>query len=295
LDASADLPSRVTRGRRAIHLLILSALLLASGGCLTFGAGIGMTAVVPGTLQTKIRQIEGARDALVKGTELQFAASAFNPDPGLRLTALGLRQAQLQLADQLQQLRERYEEALQIRLRSSRWYARASFEAAEAQAQKTQDKSSDLNDFHRKAVGLAQSTPAETMREVLTGTAFVGSVFLGFWPLLWIIWAFAFRGGITFPVLGIAVVRADGRKARRIACAWRAFLVWSLVYALLAGSFFVEAWLWKPEAAATWVSWLSEAMWWLGLLLLPLYAALAIWYPERSLHDRLAGTYLVPK
>ena len=33
----------------------------------------------------------------------------------------------------------------------------------------------------------------------------------------------------------------------------------------------------------------------LALLLFPVYVALALWQPTRTVHDRLAGTYLVPR
>ena len=80
-------------------------------------------------------------------------------------------------------------------------------------------------------------------------------------------------------MLGLSLVRADGRPAGRLRCAWRAVLVWPPVTTLHACWF--------------WLGW--EPAWWAALALLLLYIVLALWSPEHSLHDRLAGTYLVPR
>ena len=119
-------------------------------------------------------------------------------------------------------------------------------------------------------------------------------------PLLWIVWAFALRGGLTFRLAGIALLRFNGRKALRIQCALRALLVWAPVAALLAFSLWLDgiwlaAWLRANLYHYEWAYWLSWASWSLALLLLPLYVGLALWLPNRSLHDRLAGTYLIPQ
>ena len=55
-------------------------------------------------------------------------------------------------------------------------------------------------------------------------------------PAGWVLWAFLSRGGLSLPLAGIALVRNDGRGASRLACGWRAFLVWAAPTLLLAGS-----------------------------------------------------------
>ena len=50
-----------------------------------------------------------------------------------------------------------------------------------------------------------------------------------------------------------------------------------------------------PNSDFGWTYWLSWLCWILALALLPVYVLLAIRFSERSLHDRLAGTYLVPR
>jgi hypothetical protein len=126
------------------------------------------------------------------------------------------------------------------------------------------------------------------------------SIFIGFFPVVWILWAFLFRGGITARLMGIAILRGNGKKALRIQCAWRMLLVWLPIVLLLGLSAWLNAYYWEhwtPDRphAAIWSDYLSWATWILAVLLLPAYALLALWSPSRSLLDRLAGTYLVPR
>jgi hypothetical protein len=126
-------------------------------------------------------------------------------------------------------------------------------------------------------------------------------VLLCAWPVLWVLWAFVSRGGLGYRVAGIALVRAVGRRATRLQCLWRAFLVWAPV----AGLFVLSSWLdglywsvWQDPAARNswrWLEGLAVACWWAAWLLLAGYVVLALRSPSRSLHDRLAGVYLVPR
>ena len=114
----------------------------------------------------------------------------------------------------------------------------------------------------------------------------IGAFIAACWAV-WILWAFAFRGGIAYWRGGIALRRADGRKASRVQCAFRAFLVWTPIACLQALAL-TAAW-WLPSLPA-----LYFGIWAVGALLLPLYIILAILKPQRLLHDRVAGTYPVP-
>jgi hypothetical protein len=128
--------------------------------------------------------------------------------------------------------------------------------------------------------------------------AWVQTIMLLFWPVVWAPWAFVARGGLTFPMMGLWLVRGDGRPALRVQCAWRALLVWAPVTGLAVASVWLSAWYWSGwtgDGSDDWMLWASSAAWWLSLALLPLYTALAMWFPKRSLHDWLAGTYLVPR
>jgi hypothetical protein len=50
-----------------------------------------------------------------------------------------------------------------------------------------------------------------------------------------------------------------------------------------------------PPEDLAWASLLAWLMWWLAPGLLVLYVWQAVRSPVRGLHDRLAGTYLVPR
>jgi hypothetical protein len=102
------------------------------------------------------------------------------------------------------------------------------------------------------------------------------------------LWALLFRGGFAFYRGGITLRRADGRKPSRLQCGFRAFLVWAPIAVLLSLTRLVAAA--DPEDAVP-----AYGLWFAALFLLLVYAVLAIRFPTRSLHDRLAGTYLVPE
>ncbi|HEX4612422.1 MAG TPA: hypothetical protein VH092_29780, partial [Urbifossiella sp.] len=120
-----------------------------------------------------------------------------------------------------------------------------------------------------------------------TGEAGPVWVMLGVIPLVWVLAAGVLRGGASMLLTGIAVVRGDGRRASRRQCALRAAAVWLPVAGLLAGSVWVQ--VYHPRNAGG-----AVALWLLAAALLPVYVAVALWYPSRPPQDRLAGTYLVP-
>src|SRR5262249_43500018 len=68
-------------------------------------------------------------------------------------------------------------------------------------------------DFRAAAVSAADGPP----RATATGWAFGLAVLVAvvFWPVAWMVWAALWCGGLSFRVLGIAVVRTDGRRASR--------------------------------------------------------------------------------
>jgi hypothetical protein len=105
-------------------------------------------------------------------------------------------------------------------------------------------------------------------------------------PAAWVSWAVLTRGGLLKRLAGLALVRSDGRPAGRLRCGWRALAAWGPVTALLAGACAARAHAMPATARACWA---------LALVLVLVYPVLALLFPSRSLHDRLAGTALVPK
>ena len=92
-----------------------------------------------------------------------------------------------------------------------------------------------------------------------------------------------FRGGLLMRALGIAVVRRDGSDASRWRMLWRACIAWSW----LPASVFATALLNSSVHSST-------SILLVGLPLLGLLTWSAA-MPGRSLPDRLAGTWLVPR
>jgi hypothetical protein len=126
------------------------------------------------------------------------------------------------------------------------------------------------------------------------------SVMILIWPAAWICWAFLTRGGWSWRATRLALVRRNGRPATRWECAWRALLVWLPVALLLLLAAWGQVtlfgeWLRARESPPWGMTWLTLATQALSVAVLPVYFALALWQPTRALHDRLAGTYLVPR
>jgi hypothetical protein len=154
--------------------------------------------------------------------------------------------------------------------------------------------------FRPDAEQLAKQ-PIEDMEPLgMTFTYIVLGTFCVF-PVLFILWAFIIRGGLSFRLAGIALVRRDGRPAGRFQCLWRAVLVWAPIAILMALSLLVEGIYWSGWSDLAWrtdMNWLryvAYGLWYTGLALIVLFAALAIVFPRRSLHDFLSGVYLVPR
>jgi hypothetical protein len=123
--------------------------------------------------------------------------------------------------------------------------------------------------------------------------AAAGNVLLGLLVISQISWACLARGGATFGMFGIALVRADGRRAARWQAGWRAFLAWVEGSGLVLGLVGLYRLLlpFLPDPPNTAGVWLGYGL----CALFPAYVLLAVWLPRRPLHDRLAGTYLVPE
>lgn len=95
--------------------------------------------------------------------------------------------------------------------------------------------------------------------------------------------ALLFRGGLVLWALGVAMVRSDGVRASRVRVFWRILVAWSplLLAPLVLGGLTVAF------SALT-------ALLLLALLILGLTVGFGL-LPHRSLPDRIAGTWLVPR
>jgi uncharacterized RDD family membrane protein YckC len=109
-----------------------------------------------------------------------------------------------------------------------------------------------------------------------------------FWPAVWVVSAFALRGGLSHLALGVGIVDRSGRRLSRRRCALRTAFVWLPVALLLCASVWFQAH--RPALVNT-----HTFCWLAALLLLPGYFALAVGRPERPPQDRLLGSVLVPR
>lgn len=110
----------------------------------------------------------------------------------------------------------------------------------------------------------------------------------------WIIWSMIFRGGLSFGLLGLTLVDSRGRPASVWRCGLRSLIVWGPLVLTIV----LSVWLPVMIDARSPHQWLEKC--WLGgwavvVALVLAYAALTLNYPSRSLHDRLAGTCVVPE
>jgi hypothetical protein len=94
--------------------------------------------------------------------------------------------------------------------------------------------------------------------------------------------ALAFRGGLLLRLLGIGVVTRSGADASRLRMLWRACIAWSPVLLCGAAVSILTPVMPLPAIVA------------IGVLLLIVPVTISAVLRERSLQDRIAGTWLVP-
>ncbi len=304
LAESHDLPAEVTRARRAGQLATMAAMLVLCMSCCMFPAGVApdfsfmMTSMVQTELGKQLIQ-----DVEV-GTWREFAASAVNPDPLLRLRGIAQLEADLRLRDELKEKLQRAQDEREARFKSMSWIMRQYCEATEKSFQ--DQKAAQPANFPTNpgnSTWFRQQSQSQLAFENPTRVApwaFAGwcTFVIAIWPILWVLWAFVWRGGLSYRWLGLALARSNGRKGARWQCALRALLVWTPLVALWTGSVWLDMWYWPTFPLGdpdSWVPLLTWGMWWGGLALMPIFACLAITFPRRCVHDWLAGTYVVPR
>jgi uncharacterized RDD family membrane protein YckC len=301
-----DRPTEVTRTRRTVHLALLTVFLAAGLFCCMFpgSAAPGMMTTMFNLLS--IQAGEQALPDLEVGATSAFLCSGLDPNPFVRLYAVEQFRDDLQLRERLQRRLEEVRRERQAYLDSVGIISRLYIAQIEQQLEKDRKTGPAAKrrppgppgDFREQA----RTVERMSIRgeDVFTPFFISLALMLFTWPVLWVNWAFLARGGLSYRLAGLDLVRSDGRKASRLQCAWRAFLVWLPLTALLGLSAWLElrywmTWMLEEAAQFRWMLWLSGAAWWAAVVLLAAYLVLALWSPARALHDRLAGTYLVPR
>lgn len=302
----ANEPAEVTAHRRATHLTVLAAFLFLGMGCCMLPASWYNQFLPFATLIHSIHEKELRLTDLEQGALLDFAERAINPDAQVRLQAAVQLEADYQLLDLLRQSLDRDQQQLAARLESSSWMSRNALEQIKKQASaEVKKRETERVREHPELFGTSQfrsrakrlvDGPFSDAGENPPAAFWIAALVT--WPAVWVVWALLARGGLSYRLAGIALVRGDGRLASRLQCTWRAFLVWAPLTGLLVLSFWLEEryWsLWRPDSSPRWLFSLASAVWYTALLLLAGYVLLALWRPARTLHDRLSGVYLVPR
>lgn len=153
----------------------------------------------------------------------------------------------------------------------------AEMRAAHADLAPLFDERGNLKAFEERRGTVPLHTQIERVPYFLGSGMVVGAA------LLSLFCALAFRGGLLMRLFGIGVVRADGSDASRLRMLWRSVVAWSPV--LFGG---LALWMLTPLISVP-----------TAMSIVAIFAAgLVIWsaaLPGRSLQDRVAGTWLVPR
>lgn len=107
-------------------------------------------------------------------------------------------------------------------------------------------------------------------------------------PLLWIMWPIPTRGGVLLNLAGLALVRSDSRPAEWWRRGWRSLVTWGPV------SFLFNLVYWAINHHPP-LHRFALLTWGFTFVFVASYPILALIYPNRGPHDRLAGTWVVPK
>jgi hypothetical protein len=306
LAALEEKPAAVTRARRSGQLALMGGFLFLSFGCCLspfgtmFRFGVDM-----GAADLRIDRDQDLIEDLDIASLSDYLASASNPSVFGRLRVVPALGADQQIRRRLQEDAERTRNKLEERANWAGYFYqmmvhqdRKQHEQQHALVKRFRPPRTGLDPgLLRRNAARQVAAPAQFQEGV--GRFFQGMAFAAFFlgPVLWVVWAFLTRGGLSYLVSGIAVVRRDGQRAGRFRCAWRAFLVWIPLGALVLLSFRLDDWYWSQwgsDPAPVWALWTAWILGWTAWLLLAAYLILALRYPTRSLHDDLAGTCLVP-
>jgi hypothetical protein len=313
LAATRDRPRAVNRLRRLAHLgaVALVVVVLYPGANLPVVNSPRLRYVT--LLGRKIREAENTMTALKNESSLALAVNLVNPSPVVRWQGPGLWAHDMALHDRLEEKTAVWRREHEAWRGTLSLLQRRLLDLSEALGSLGKPPTKEPQTRAVAPAGTAKPAVLRQEAEQLLGAdvrsefdveAITGPVAniinVTIWPALLVLWAFLTRGGLGYPLTGLRLVRADGRKAAHWQCAARALLFWLPVCGLLVAAVGLDYWFWslggpQPGGLQGWLPQLSSGAWLLGLLLLAGYAVLALRSPAQSLHDRLVGTCLVPR
>ena len=293
LEKIRDKPVEVSRWQRFVQIAILSAVGFMMFSCCL--GGFVMTPVMIAPNQLHEEEFFSRELDAVSRRDLEAATA--QPDIALRQAGLARYSEDQKLLAELQSHYEHERARLEDR---TKWLSPFMRPAVHQQMEMS-------DSFYRKIYGSADIRRVARDRMHMHQQqqdfmpwwwAIISLLALAF---LWFLWSTLTRGGLLQKAVGMELVRNDGRRAGYLQCAYRAALFWAPIVILLSISIALDGTYWQNwhdtawRDAERWRLWVSFVAWWLGILLLPLYFIRALWTPGRSLHDRIAGTWLVPR
>lgn len=134
----------------------------------------------------------------------------------------------------------------------------------------------------------------ETLPLVQKLTAFqLACITIGSWCVVWILWSMVTRGGLSIKLMGIDLQQSFGQRAGPLRCGWRSMIIWLPFFTLILLSVWVQdAGIVWHQQSTLWIYWIP---WWLALIYLAACGLFTLIWPQRGLHDRLSGVYLMPR
>jgi hypothetical protein len=289
-------PQEVSRARRFVHAAIATAISLTF-----FASFLLMMQFAPliiaasGVALTKSR-LDGLKEKLDSDALTQVAVAGIQPSPELRLGGLAVHHAERKNWDISSEWHTNQTEWLAAR---QKWTFIPSGGMIRNQVKNSESFSKGFGKNLRRQELWSSNRTNLTVEFQPSPLAGIGIPCI--FALFGIAWSTLTRGGLIFRLLGMQLVRADGRAAAYWQCALRSLLFWAPQIALLGGALALDAQYrnnWFAPASREsmrWLTWFSWTMWWFGIAMLPVGIIQTIWTPQRDWHDRLVGTWIVPR
>jgi uncharacterized RDD family membrane protein YckC len=305
LRTTADRPTEVSASWRAASLMILAATMFFPFLFMYAAPVLARTVFVVAKHFELGRKVDAAElSRAANESWLQFALADVGQSPGVALANLAIPLADEDLRSRAMHL-ARHESAAASLDESAGFLARCCIGAIEKNPDrfmpgdyKRESAILDARFNSRARLERLVAEEDDTIGDFNVLPRIVVPAVMVF-PALCVLSAFIFRGGVILQLMGMVLLRANGRRALRIQCAWRALLTWVPPTALLLLAVWLDIRCWNVWAATghpgKWYEAAAWASWFAALLLLPTYLLLALWYPARGPQDRLSGTYLLPR
>jgi hypothetical protein len=280
LDDVAETPAAVTRSRRAGQIAACAvgpiAITMISAGSILLVSNTKLADRTLFGLEALLDELEEAEESL-----------ADTPDPAVQQRRDDI---EVYLAEHMAAMIERSatweNQNIKVGARGGRERAKRALERHRSrtpeQVRRAQETVAPI--LANQAEGLNRLANARALAGIVVatfgGTFIVVAVFAG-------VGALATGTGFTFRPFGVALVNRRGKRISRVRGLWRAAITWSPIIAL------VFAFKYGPDVTKGGYGFLA-----LDLALVAVLAAGAVWAilrPARSIQDRLAGSWIVPR